>query len=96
MTLEELKIAYEDLGKKIAEFEEQETSDVTEVIRCKDCKHYEYGVCTNFRGPCGCVQPDDFCSYGEKSNVQNTHVSNSDINPDYVNLHDKFIGRKRG
>lgn len=54
-------------------------ADVAPVVRCKDCKHYRNypnGLCylhtepkTNARGYSGdavCVEPDDFCSYGEK------------------------------
>lgn len=53
--------------------------DVAVVVRCKDCKHYRNypnGLCylhtepkTNARGYSGeavCVEPDDFCSYGER------------------------------
>lgn len=49
------------------------------VVRCKDCKHYRNypnGLCylhtepnTNSRGYSGdavCVEPEDFCSYGER------------------------------
>lgn len=49
------------------------------VTRCKDCKHYRNhpnGLCylhtepkENKRGYSGelvCVEPDDFCSYGER------------------------------
>ena len=54
-------------------------ADVAPVVRCKDCKHYRNypnGLCyihtepkTNARGYSGeavCVEPDDFCSYGER------------------------------
>lgn len=54
-------------------------ADVAEVVRCKDCKHYRNhpnGLCylhtepkENARGHSGnavCVEPDDFCSYGER------------------------------
>ena len=53
--------------------------DAEVVVRCKDCKHYRNypnGLCyihtepkTNARGYSGeavCVEPDDFCSYGER------------------------------
>ena len=53
-------------------------TDVAPVVRCKDCKHYRNhpnGLCylhtepkANARGYSGnsvCVEPDDFCSYGE-------------------------------
>ena len=76
-------------------------ADVTNVVRCKDCKYlyikdFVYGTCNHNQGLNGIIQPDDFCSHGEKSNVQNTHIPNTDIKPDYADLHDKFIGRKRG
>lgn len=53
--------------------------DAEVVVRCKDCKHYRNypnGLCyihtepkTNARRHSGnavCVEPDDFCSYGER------------------------------
>ena len=53
-------------------------ADVAPVVRCMDCKHYHNhpnGLCylhtepkENKRGYSGepvCVEPDDFCSYGE-------------------------------
>ena len=53
-------------------------ADVDPVVRCKDCKHYANhpnGLCylhtepkANARGYVGdavCVEPNDFCSYGE-------------------------------
>jgi hypothetical protein len=55
------------------------TVDAVAVTRCKDCKHYRNhpnGLCylhtepkTNARGYSGeavCVEPEDFCSYGER------------------------------
>lgn len=58
-------------------------ADVATVVRCKDCKHYRNypnGLCylhtepkTNARGYSGeavCVEPDDFCSYGERKKVE--------------------------
>lgn len=49
------------------------------VVRCKDCKHYRNhpnGLCymhtepyenkKGFKGDAVCVEPDDFCSYGER------------------------------
>ena len=54
-------------------------ADVAPVVRCKDCRHYRNhpnGLCylhtepkANARGYSGnsvCVEPDDFCSYGER------------------------------
>lgn len=59
------------------------TVDAVAVTRCKDCKHYRNypnGLCylhtepkTNARGYSGeavCVEPDDFCSYGERKKVE--------------------------
>lgn len=53
--------------------------DYARVLRCKDCKYYRNhpnGLCylhtepkENERGYSGeavCVEPDDFCSYGER------------------------------
>ena len=44
-------------------------ADVVEVVRCKDCKHCIGPVCYNEHWEsvgCPSVQPDDFCSYGER------------------------------
>lgn len=49
------------------------TADVAPVVRCKDCKHYDMGVCLKIYSD-GNVhsaawqsrRPDDFCSYGER------------------------------
>lgn len=65
--------------EKAAQMLEQlPTVDAVVVTRCKDCKHYRNhpnGLCylhtepkANARGYSGdavCVEPDDFCSYGE-------------------------------
>ena len=55
------------------------SADAVPVVRCKDCKYYRNqpnGLCylhteptENERGYSGeavCVEPDDFCSYGER------------------------------
>lgn len=47
--------------------------DVAVVVRCKDCKHYDMGVCLKIYSD-GNVhsaawqkrKPEDFCSYGER------------------------------
>lgn len=54
------------------------TVDAVVVTRCKDCKHYRNhpnGLCylhtepketkRGYSGEAVCVEPDDFCSYGE-------------------------------
>lgn len=48
-------------------------ADVASVVRCKDCKHYDMGVCLKIYSD-GNVhsaawqkrRPEDFCSYGER------------------------------
>ena len=53
--------------------------DYARVLRCKDCKHYRNhpnGLCylhteppeseRGYSGEAVCVEPDDFCSYGER------------------------------
>ena len=49
------------------------TADVVEVVRCKDCKHFDAYEGEEHKGDCGelvglesCVYEDDFCSYGER------------------------------
>lgn len=54
--------------------QKQPTADVVEVVRCKDCKHFEHiydEFCKNWyqckrRGNFSQKKPDDFCSYGER------------------------------
>lgn len=63
--------------------------DAVVVTRCKDCKHYRNhpnGLCylhtepkANARGYSGeavCVEPDDFCSYGEPKEGANADDHN--------------------
>lgn len=48
--------------------------DAVEVVRCKDCVHYDYGLCEKiqwimdeyYRGTFEVKQPNDFCSQAEK------------------------------
>ena len=45
------------------------STDVVEVVRCKDCKHYhDFETHFDCNHVCGMddVQPTDFCSYGER------------------------------
>lgn len=64
-------------------------ADVAPVVRCMDCKHYRNhpnGLCylhteakANARGYSGdavCVEPDDFCSFGEPK--ENANADNHD------------------
>lgn len=38
------------------------TVDAVPVVRCKDCKYWDYGDCYRLE----LSRPDDFCSYGER------------------------------
>ena len=57
------------------EFDEFPTADVTPVVRCNDCEHYDFGVCLKIYSD-GSVhpaawhsrKPTDFCSYGIPKN----------------------------
>lgn len=68
-----------DYAAAFAEIRKLPAADVAEVVRCKDCRYYRNhpnGLCylhteskENERGYSGeavCVEPDDFCSYGER------------------------------
>ena len=46
--------------------------DFVEVVRCKDCKFFKYGdYCTEGKMEHSRCRENDFCSYGERSEVQN-------------------------
>lgn len=60
------------------------TVDAVAVVRCKGCKHYRNhpnGLCylhtepkenkRRYSGEPVCVEPDDFCSYGEPKKGEN-------------------------
>lgn len=65
-----LEMAYALLKKKV---EDAPTVDAVIVTRCKDCVHYDFGVCLKIYSD-GNVhpeawqsrKPEDFCSYGER------------------------------
>ena len=40
-------------------------ADVVEVVRCKDCKYYYHGTCTNDFA-LNLMRENDYCSYGER------------------------------
>ena len=60
-------------GDVIDMIEDTTAADVAPVVRCKDCKDYDMGVCLKIYSD-GNVhpeawqsrKPDDFCSYGER------------------------------
>ena len=45
--------------------------DMVAVVRCKDCKHLMFSDCYGECGAArmGIVNPDDYCSYGERKEV---------------------------
>lgn len=61
------------LKQALEMFDEVPAADVAPVVRCKDCKHYDLGVCLKIYSD-GNVhpeawqprKPEDFCSYGER------------------------------
>lgn len=57
----------------VFDVEEMPTVDAVEVVRCRECKHYEMGVCLKIYDDGAASRyawqerkPDDFCSYGER------------------------------
>ena len=66
-----------EIAEYIDRINAQPTVDAVEVVRCKDCK-YSYGskYCTNEawkdEGNTVTIEPDAFCSYGEKRNEHET------------------------
>lgn len=63
----------EDFTEADRVIREMPTVDAEVVVRCKDCKHYDMGVCLKIYSD-GNVhpeawqsrKPEDFCSYGER------------------------------
>lgn len=41
-------------------------ADVVEVVRCKDCKHWQDGGFSSYCICDGFTHSDDYCSYGER------------------------------
>lgn len=66
----------EDLTKteeafELAIFALEKLADLVEVVRCKDCGHYNGDVCATL--PCNPIvsrKPDDYCGYGRRRNVK--------------------------
>lgn len=53
-------------------------ADVVEVVRCKECKHYNLGVCLKIYSDGNAHteawqprKPEDFCSYGARKDRDN-------------------------
>ena len=56
------------------------TVDAEVVVRCKDCKHYDMGVCLKIYSDGNAHpeawqsrKPEDFCSYGERKDDEHEH-----------------------
>lgn len=52
------------LAMRIGDYLERLPSAQPEIIRCKDCKHYKYGICKK-AGLCVNKSPNGFCDWGE-------------------------------
>ena len=72
----EIAKKYDVSPQRIHSILEEPTADVVEVVRCKDCEHFEainnddHGWCKSISDlPCGISvrYDDDFCSYGERA-----------------------------
>lgn len=55
-------------------------ADVAPVVYCKDCKHYDMGVCLKIYSAGNAHpeawqprRPEDFCSYGERKDDEHEH-----------------------
>lgn len=57
---------YENVRKRGAE--KKKATDVVEVVRCKDCKHWERGVCHCPEHRYLFTEKNHYCGYGERSN----------------------------
>lgn len=53
------------LAKAHDRIEELPAANVVEVVRCRACKHYYHGTCTNDFA-LNLMRENDFCSYGER------------------------------
>ena len=67
------------LKQALEMFDEVAAADVVEVVRCKDCKHYDLGVCLKIYQDGNLHseawqprKPEDFCSYGERKGKNET------------------------
>ena len=48
------------------EISELPSADVVEVVRCKDCRHWQDGGFSSYCICDGFTHSDDYCSYGER------------------------------
>ena len=59
-----------DIGKELQDaFDDGYRKRDAEIVRCKDCKHFDgsYPMCCRFEET---FEPDGYCSYGEKTEVE--------------------------
>lgn len=58
-------------GKRSLLIDTEPTVDVVEIVRCKDCKHYETdgGALMVCKVSALNTNDDDFCSYGERADI---------------------------
>lgn len=73
-------IMEDDFKKAIKKMPKGIIADVARVTRCKDCKHYDMGVCLKIYSDGNAHpeawqnrRPDDFCSYGERKDDEHEH-----------------------
>lgn len=66
------------IGWGYPSFDELPTADVVEVVRCRDCKFYTFkpqqtsrttSVRRCNRSAIICTKPDDYCSFGERTDT---------------------------
>lgn len=61
-------------AKVLLWFAQALTADVVEVVRCEDCKHFQFSDMFYMYGECSrdirIVKPDGFCSYGERKDTK--------------------------
>ena len=56
------------IGRVLYVLSEMDSADVVEVVRCKDCKHFDTGYCgIPFIGKK--VNPNHYCSFGEREGI---------------------------
>lgn len=62
-------------AKVLSWFAQAPSADVTEIVRCKNCKHFQFLDSFDMYGKCSqahirIVRPDGFCSYGERKDEE--------------------------
>lgn len=74
---------YVDYQRVLDIINNEPSADVVEVVRCRDCEHWECNPGTDRYGSCKKVayddfevvmEGDDFCSYGKRKEQENNDV----------------------